>query len=507
MRIAVVHYHLRSGGVYRVIEHALRGSAMPEASANGQEPSFAVLVGNAPGANEIHEGHIGVIPQLAYEGEYSPIPAQQLKSALEAEAQRILGGPPDLWHFHNHSLGKNYLVPQVVRLLAAEGWPLLLQIHDFAEDGRPQNYADLLRYVGDGDTAGLSRQLYPFGERVHYGVLTGRDYEVLLGAGASRDRVHIMPNAVEFGEAAQDSAGQTTSFSRGGGLYPTRAIRRKNLGEFLFLANADHTLNQAENEGARWAITMAPENPKERPIYEFWIRTAQELDLPVDFEAGHKHDFHELYQQARMIVTTSVAEGFGMSFLEPWKMGKTVVGRDLPEITRDFKIRGLEFPNLYAKLLIPARLFNTGAFEKRANAALEKSFAAFGSEMPNNAFPRFLAASEGIPGSKTVDFGRLDSQAQAEALAQCVKNPQPYFQSGHYPIFRPNSQSDHAVHNRQVLEQHYSLQAFAQRLFSLYRDVAGCSSAGSIDSLNGPAILHSFLAPERFFPVRAETLD
>ena len=37
-------------------------------------------------------------------------------------------------HVHNHSLGKNVSLPGALQVLAGHGYPLLLQIHDFAED-------------------------------------------------------------------------------------------------------------------------------------------------------------------------------------------------------------------------------------------------------------------------------------------------------------------------------------------------------------------------------------
>lgn len=49
-----------------------------------------------------------------------------------------------LLHWHNHSLGKNTAAPGVIRSLAHEGWRILLQVHDFAEDNRPENYGWLV---------------------------------------------------------------------------------------------------------------------------------------------------------------------------------------------------------------------------------------------------------------------------------------------------------------------------------------------------------------------------
>ena len=53
---------------------------------------------------------------------------------------------------------------------------------------------------------------------------------------------------------------------------------------------------------------------------------------------------------AQAIVSTSVAEGFGLGFLEPWVFGKSLCGRNLPEITGDFSQHGVRLDNLYDRL-------------------------------------------------------------------------------------------------------------------------------------------------------------
>ena len=59
---------------------------------------------------------------------------------MKKAAEIGLGGKPDLWHIHNHCLGKNPSLTQAVSHLAEDGNPILLQPHDFAEDGRPSNF-------------------------------------------------------------------------------------------------------------------------------------------------------------------------------------------------------------------------------------------------------------------------------------------------------------------------------------------------------------------------------
>ena len=54
-------------------------------------------------------------------------------------------------------------------------------------------------------------------------------------------------------------------------------------------------------------------------------------------------------------VTTSIAEGFGLTFLEAIVFGRPLLGRDLPEITTDFRSQGINLQSLYSGLLVPRR--------------------------------------------------------------------------------------------------------------------------------------------------------
>ena len=62
-----------------------------------------------------------------------------------------------------------------------------------------------------------------------------------------------------------------------------------------------------------------------------------------------KH-FHNECLRHLALVTTSIAEGFGLAFLEPWISGSSVVGRNLPDITEDFSV---ELDHLYDRFDVP----------------------------------------------------------------------------------------------------------------------------------------------------------
>ncbi|MGE9296181.1 MAG: glycosyltransferase, partial [Puniceicoccales bacterium] len=258
MRVAVVHYHLKRGGVTRVAENAF-------AALQGRGVEMVAL------SSEPYEGDsempVGVVPGLAYTlANEKPDPGA-LWFSLKKAARDALGGEPDVWHIHNHCLGKNTAVPQVVCRLAAEK-PVLLQIHDFAEDGRPSNYAAMAGQVPDLNT------LYPQAAHVHYGLLNSRDMNFLSESGFASQSLHLLPNPVAVPELSEEQAVVPGFEDKRLILYPTRAIRRKNVGELLLwsaLADKD----------TAFATTLTPKNPTALPVHDRWKVFAQHQDLPA----------------------------------------------------------------------------------------------------------------------------------------------------------------------------------------------------------------------------------
>ena len=133
---------------------------------------------DAEDANRVRESaHAGAQATEATHVEHDrnagPARPVQLADDLQAAARNALGSLPDLWHVHNHSLGKNLALPGALQALGDAGQRLLLQLHDFAEDGRPLNYR-------------------------HYAVLNGRDLKLLGAAGIPPARLHALANPVSL---------------------------------------------------------------------------------------------------------------------------------------------------------------------------------------------------------------------------------------------------------------------------------------------------------------------
>ena len=132
MRIAIVHYHLRPGGVTRVIQNAV-------STFSAEDLRYVVIAGEGPSPS-MPVPQYATVEALGYAQTASSRPIREIVKELETAAAQALDGKPDVWHIHNHALGKNLVLSEVVYLLAQEGRHLLLQPHDFAEDGRPENY-------------------------------------------------------------------------------------------------------------------------------------------------------------------------------------------------------------------------------------------------------------------------------------------------------------------------------------------------------------------------------
>jgi hypothetical protein len=100
MKIAIVHYHLQPGGVTRVIENTLQ--AWEE---NGTEIEAVALSGRAYPGDRLPDTR--VVQGLDYTSPKDTVDPRVLTERLRASAKDALGQSPDLWHIHNHSLGKN----------------------------------------------------------------------------------------------------------------------------------------------------------------------------------------------------------------------------------------------------------------------------------------------------------------------------------------------------------------------------------------------------------------
>lgn len=474
MKVAIVHYHLRRGGVTRVMENAVL--ALQELGVE-----TVAVVGEA--AEAPFPGPVEVVPALNYREEPAPEGGLRLAESLRAAARNTLGGPPDLWHVHNPTLGKNIDMTGAVASLVQNGARMLCQIHDFAEDGRPHNY----NVVRKGLQSSSEHPAYLEIPTVHYAVLNGRDRDLLQQAGFPEERLHLLANPVPPPpDEEEDPRVRELLRGRRLWLYPTRAIRRKNLGELLLwsLLGTEEDL---------FATSLTPANPQQRGAFDRFAPWAKEKNLPVRFGLGDVDDlpFVPLMYAAHAHLTCSVAEGFGLAFLEPWTFGKALAGRNLPEITQDFA--GVDLSALYDRLLVPQAWIETETLRERLGAKLAETYATYGVDEPPNALERAWA---GMTEGEQIDFGRLDETAQIEVLEHLVTHPEDR-PDIHPPSLEPLASEDAVSNNRIRVMADFSLSAYGEKLLSLYKGVLE-SESDELTPLPAERLLHSFLDPARF---------
>lgn len=496
-RVAIVHYHLRRGGVTRVIETAgreLRRLDVPVVVLSGEPPE------TAPAADAVP---VCVVPALGYD-EHASCDAAAVRSltrTLTAQAATALDGVPDVWHFHNHALGKNPAVTCLAATLAREGVAVLLQCHDFAEEQRPGNWRLLVETVGAGSADGLDAALYPLATHARMAVLNARDRRILLQAGAPPEMVMTLPNPVvppvTLDQAASAMAADADAPRHW--VYLTRAIRRKNLGEFILWAAQAAALGSQDD----FKTTLAPTHPRDQIEYLAWQRLAALLKLPVCFGVGldGARAFQLMLQQATGLATTSVAEGFGLAFLEPWLLGRSVVGRRLPEITPEMEHAGIDLSILYDRLEVPLEWVGRQTLFDKLKHGLNRTYRDYGMCVPDAAAER---AMDAIVRSEGVDFGGLDEALQRRIVRRVAGS------RADAAALRPTDLAPDGIaaatiaRNRERVLSVYAPAAYGARLLALYTELLDSAGGGGVSFLSAAAVLKQFLCPERFRLLRME---
>ncbi|WP_166831300.1 glycosyltransferase family 4 protein [Thalassoroseus pseudoceratinae] len=502
MNLAILHYHLNPGGVTRVIaSHLLALDSILEADdrwrvvvfhggrAAGWPPNLASQLKHID--LELH-----VIPELEYDAERT----HSLGSVLPAIASRLKSygfeASNTLLHVHNHSLGKNAdLLPALCSLIR-DGYPCLLQPHDFAEDFRSANYRHLVHTLGRDV---FEQSAYPIAENVHYALLNRRDRTILQTAGVPSKQLHFLPNPVdevptsnrqESREQLDQKLGVRDSETYL--LYPVRGIRRKNLGEFVLWSEV------LRKRAIKLGITLTPLNPIEKNYYDSWRNYAQEHALPCVFGAGDDNGlaFADNMAAADAILTTSVAEGFGMVFLEAWLAGRPLLGRNLPTVTADFEDQGVEFPTLYDSCEVKVDWFDFKRYQRVFGDTvldLSKSY----ERLPPN--PREIqTAIESHIHDGWIDYGDLDELMQSQVI-DFIRENKPAceeFEARHAEViesFTSLEVGSLVKTNANRVRTAYGLQASGRNLFEIYQSVISSDPTSIVGHLPAEMVLEQFL--------------
>ena len=460
MKIAFIHYHLKTGGVTTVLKQQL--ACLPD------HWSTLVLTGTHPrGSFPAPWEHI---PELAYSSDYGGRfePDDVARKILDAVHSRF-SGPCDVLHVHNPILAKNRQFIGILNSLQQNGARLLLQIHDFAEDGRPRAYfAD--NYPAD----------------CHYSVINRRDYDILLNAGLDSRGLHLLPNAVPLPDQTPESVKGREPII----LYPVRAIRRKNIGEAILLS-------LYVTERTNLSITLPPNSEADFKSYNSWKSFVGEQNLKVIFDRGLNADFKTNMISANSVLTTSITEGFGFSYLEPWIYGRPLWGRKLPDICRDFENKGIKLQHLYTRLPVPVDWIELKQFKKKWTASVRLACDLFNHPLDDGCIQRSFDA---ITGDGNVDFGLLDEGYQKTIIRALVADQKKRDRLRRLNTFLANpgqvcGTRDLIRHNREAIKKGYSQKNYSRTLTEIYGRVAGTTVKQKIDK---QALISAFMDLKNF---------
>ena len=460
MKIAFIHYHLKTGGVTTVLRQQVESIL--------DTCELLVMSGEPPGSpfpcDVVH------IPGLGYDN--SDRNLTELKSTVSAIIDAIhlkWKDGCDLVHVHNPTLKKNTNFLKILNMLQERGLKLFLQIHDFAEDGRPMSYFAEEEYIED----------------CHYGVINSRDYNILLKTGLIKEGLHKIFNIITpFHFNTKDVILKNYI------LYPIRAIRRKNIGEAILLS-------LFFKNGAPLVITLPPNSPADIKSYEDWKTFVIENNLNVIFEAGLTHEFSDLVLSSDFLITTSITEGFGFSFLEPWTAKKNLWGRKIPDVCQDFEQNSIRLNHLYTRLDVPMDWIDNDMLFYTWKSGMQKVIAIFGKTI-DDIFIK--TAYEKATANDVIDFGLLNEPFQKKIISTVLSgstNRKKLIRLNPF-LSNPGSVSykDELIqHNMEAVLFNYNQPRYKEKLIDIYAKVVRSDVCQKIDK---QILISEFLKSNNF---------
>ncbi len=420
-QLVVAHYHLRPGGVRRVIE-----TALPALAATGEFTGFTLATGEEPEAawltrlrgslrglplhTEVHRGFL-------YWSEIAPM-GEGFTERLARTATDLLarsGGEEAVLWAHNLALGRNAPLAEAwSRAAATTGATFLLHHHDFFFDNRWIRWPEM-QDAGLPSLAGAAEAVFPTGPRTAHLAINRADHH-LLAAGFG-PRALWLPNPVTAPRHATDGEREARAWlaARTGSdapywLLPCRLLRRKNMAEALLLV-------RWFRPGARLVTTGGPTSADEEP-YAARLRAAADkhrwpLHLAVLAGQSDAPPVSALIAGAEAVVLTSLQEGFGLPYLEAAAAGRPLIARALPNVLPDLLGLGLKAPTVYREIMAPLDLFDVERERTRQRGLWSRW---------REGLPREAQGMAGEPTVLTsqedaVPFSRLTLTAQEEVLA------------------------------------------------------------------------------------------
>jgi glycosyltransferase involved in cell wall biosynthesis len=425
LNLIIVHYHLRPGGVRKVIELATPFllATMPSIE--------RVIVATGEARDAAWNGtfrrrlaptplEIVIEPTFSYLSEQSRLRTLPMRIHRAVEDLLARAEPTLIWA-HNLSVGRNFLLArELTRASDARGHMLVLHHHDWWFDNRWKRWSEMRR-SGIRTLREAAQIVFPARALVRVAAINRADASILqrhLG-----NRAAWLPNLVErtrLPSKARIRAARTWLRSAVGDdspvwLLPCRILRRKNIAEALLLtrwlrpeAALVITGGVSSEDERDYARVLASAARKHRWRLHAGVLTRNEARQP---------SVRELLAASECVLMASLEEGFGFAYLEAADAERPLIARRLPNIAPDLAKFGCRFPQTYDEVFIAPNLFTWDAEYARQAQRFREWRARLPCKYRGWVEPPILLACE-TP--RPVSFSRLTLHAQLEVLAQPV---------------------------------------------------------------------------------------
>ena len=534
LNIGELHYHLRPAGVRAEIENTIDAITQKLNAKNlsifvlsDYEEVFTIkdlrIKTRFKKSRKVKIQKIN-IPEINYNTKPAKNKKQFLTEANELKQNilkhiplnRCTKNNPFILHTHSVPLGKNPRLSAAIKLLADQcnnqNKPLwiLNQIHDFAENSRPELLQTLQTCTGRFDKKFASEIMYPNTPNIFYAVINSNDSENLEMVGINPKKIFYLPNSVDIDvftskpitrarkyrlqlmnslDEYADKNDYVFDKKRKIILSPLKLMRRKNNIESLLLLLAfNHLRDQYQ-----LLISLEAHAGKDVDYVNKFKKFVRKNKLPVtigegqelislsekrQFENGKITEFSiiDLFDLSTAIMTTSILEGFGFSFIEGWLTGKAVIGRRLPYVCRDFEKNGMDLDHMYKKIWVPVKWIRNS--KKRLFGIYFKHLNQLRKQQGLKPFPSAEVEKQlsklkyrKINKHLCIDFKELDSDMQLEAIERIFSGKR---YTGEFlkinPVIRrmfrllEKEPKDIIQKNKNVIIENYSLIAKAKNI-------------------------------------------
>lgn len=422
LRLVIVHYHFRPGGIRRVIElatpHLRRALGVDTLVLVAGERADALWDERFRTANPGCRVTWFVEPAFRYLSEQRRAPARVQAEVRQACVRLLADAGDTLVWVHNLGIGRNVILAHELTLACEErDVPLVSHHHDWWFENRWQRWPEMRR-AGLPNLAAAAAVIFATHRRIRHVAINNADARVLrrrLGTRAAwlpnlSDRP-IPPRRAAV-KAAQDWLARTLGERAPVWLLPCRLLRRKNVAEALLLGRWLRPEALLVTTGG---VSSADEAAYGNRLWEASREHGWRLRLSVlAGDERAKPSVPELLAASECVLLTSILEGFGLPYIEAAAAGRPLVARRLPNIAPDLARFGFRFPQSYADVQVVTALFDWRAERRRQECFLR----AWKSELP--ATCRHLAGEPPLLANDfepvSVPFSRLTLTAQLEVL-------------------------------------------------------------------------------------------